>query len=457
MQGGVAGLLAGFLHSLVEGFGHHEVIGSRSVIIGRDAMSPPQLARDAPVVDVFHPVAVGVLELFGDKAAHDGFQGWFGQMLHLEEPLQRDFRLDHRFGAFGGAHLVGVGFHFFQQTFFGQFLFDGLAHCETVHALVVQPVLVEGSVVVEDVDDFQTVFVAQHLVVDIVRRGSLQAAGTEFDVHVFVFDHRDAASDDGHDDAFAVKVPVAWVVRVDAHGRIAEDGFGTGGGHYDIVIGTFHVVTQVVQFALLFDIDHFFVRDGGEGFRVPVDHAVSAVDEPLVVQVDEYVRNGAGQVLVHGELGAVPVAGGAQFLELLEDDTPVLAGPIPGVFQELFAREVGFLDPLFLQAGHHFGFRSDRGVVHARYPAGVVAFHSGAAHQKILDGVVHHVAHVKHPGDVRRGNDDGVGFTRRVDFRVEVTALHPVIVPFVLQVFRVVLRRYVHVFSGLFALCRCEN
>ena len=81
----------------------------------------------------------------------------------------------------------------------------------------------------------------------------------------------------------------------------------------------------------------------------------------------------------------------------------------------------------------------------------------GAAHQKILDGVVHHVPHVKHPGDVRRGNDDGVGFTRRVDFRVEVTALHPVIVPFVLQVFRVVLRRYVHVFSGLFALCRCEN
>ena len=38
------------------------LIGRRG-IVSRDAMPPPQLAADAPILHVLHPVAVGVLEL----------------------------------------------------------------------------------------------------------------------------------------------------------------------------------------------------------------------------------------------------------------------------------------------------------------------------------------------------------------------------------------------------------
>jgi hypothetical protein len=79
----------------------------RLVVPRRHALPPPQLARNAPVAHVLHPVAVGVrtLRMQLHAAVVHHLQGGFGQ-LHLHEPLEREARLDHRIGALAVAHLV---------------------------------------------------------------------------------------------------------------------------------------------------------------------------------------------------------------------------------------------------------------------------------------------------------------------------------------------------------------
>ena len=59
-------------------------------------MSPPQLPRDTPVVNVAHPLEVGLGVILGDEldlALLDDFDGAVGQRLNLHEPLGREPRL----------------------------------------------------------------------------------------------------------------------------------------------------------------------------------------------------------------------------------------------------------------------------------------------------------------------------------------------------------------------------
>ena len=62
--------------------------------------------------------------------------------------------------------------------------------------------------------------------------------------------------------------------------------------------------------ALLLFIDDLLGREGGEGLRIPVYHAQTAIDKALVVEVDEDLDNALGTLLVHRKGRAVPVAAG---------------------------------------------------------------------------------------------------------------------------------------------------
>ena len=68
--------------------GNH--VASFREVVSRDAVTPPELAADAPVLDIFEPVTIGVfvfsrVEL--DVVVHDRSECDFGKVLHFEEPL----------------------------------------------------------------------------------------------------------------------------------------------------------------------------------------------------------------------------------------------------------------------------------------------------------------------------------------------------------------------------------
>ena len=85
------------------------------------------------------------------------------------------------------------------------------------------------------------------------------------------------------------------------------------------------------EVALLLTVDDLLGREGGEGFRIPVHHAQAAIDETLVIEVDEDLDDALRALHVHGEGGTVPVAAGTQTAQLLENDAAVLVSPFPGV------------------------------------------------------------------------------------------------------------------------------
>ena len=294
------------------------------------------MPRDAPVLDVLHPVAVRILE-FGrnqpDFVFHDRFESRLGQFGHLQKPLHRQLRLDRHVGAFRISHLVGIGFDLFEQAGVGEVFLDLPADFETVHAGVAFAVLVQRTVIVENVDDFEVVFFAEHVVVHVVGRGHFQRAGSEFDVDVLVVDHRNRTVDERHQHARILRqIPVARVVRVDAQRRVAEDRFRPRRGYDDVTRRSFDFVAQVVQLPLRFAVDDLFVGKGGLRGGVPVDHSYAAVDFTFFIQVDEYFDDAFAQRRVHREFGTLPVARSAEFAQLVQDDAAVFLFPLPSVF-----------------------------------------------------------------------------------------------------------------------------
>ena len=75
-------------------------------------MTPPELARDTPVVNVAHPFEISLLILLrrkADDARLHRLNRFVRQRLNLDEPLRGQPRLHHSFAAVAladGVHIV---------------------------------------------------------------------------------------------------------------------------------------------------------------------------------------------------------------------------------------------------------------------------------------------------------------------------------------------------------------
>ena len=152
-QRGVAALLYGLHKRLLLSFGHNEAAAGKEIC--GDAVTPPKMTRDAPVLDVGHPVTVKVLE-FGwhifDIIRLYGFKSGFGKVFHLYKPLHRQFRLDNRVSTFGMSHLVDIILHLLYEPCGFKVNHDLLAHIKAVHAHIHATLFGDSAVVVEYVD-----------------------------------------------------------------------------------------------------------------------------------------------------------------------------------------------------------------------------------------------------------------------------------------------------------------
>ena len=128
------------------------------------------------------------------------------------------------------------------------------------------------------------------------------------------------------------------------------------------------------------------------------------------MQLDEHLDDGARQPLVHRKTFARPVAGGAEPLQLVDDDAAALRLPLPDPLEKFGAAHVAAarLLPLHqLPLDHHLG--RDAGVIGAGLPQHVAAAHPLEAAENVLQRVVERVAHMQRAGHVRRRDHDGEG------------------------------------------------
>ena len=379
-------------------------------------MTPPKLTRDTPVLDIFKPVTVSVLILGGielEFVVHDGGQSEVSKVLHLEEPLHREFRFDSNTSTFGTTYLVGVGFYLLHESCFLKVLLNLSAHVETVHAYVHACGFRERAVVVENVDRGEIILLTEHVVINIVSGSHLKATSTKLDIYIFIFNNRDATTNDGHNDVLAFEPFILGVIRIDTHGRIAHDGFGASSCNYCITTFsiTFYLIAEVIKFRIFFLIHNFLVRECGLSSGVPVYHAHTTINQSLIVEVNKNLDNAFRALIVHGESGAIPVARRTYTAQLLKDDTTMFFGPFPSVLQEFFTGKVGLLNTAFSKSIYYLCFGCYRSVVGTRHPTSILTFHTRTAHENVLNGVVEHVPHVEHTSNIGWRNHHGVGLT----------------------------------------------
>ena len=396
---------------------------------GGNLVAPPELAGDAPVVDVLHPVGVGLGEPLGDEPdlpVVDHPEGLLGQGGHLYEPLGGDQGLHVVVAAVAGAHVVAVVLGLDEVALLLQVLHDGLAALVAVHAVVGAAVFVDGPVVVDAPDDLQVVPQAHLEVVGVVGGGHLHRAGAEAQLHVFVGHDGDLPVHDGQDACLAHQVLEPLVLRVHRHAGVAHHGLRPGGGHHQIPAAVGQGVADIPQVAGLVLVLHLRVGEGRQTVGAPVDDAAALVDEALVIELAEGLPHRPGAALVHGEPGPVPVAGGAQLLLLLDDAAAVLALPVPHPLQELLPAQVVAGQALLgAQLLLHLDLGGDAGVVRAGHPQRLVALHPLVADQDVLEGGVHGVAHVELARDVGGRHDDAEGLLVRVGGGLEAARIHP--------------------------------
>ncbi len=186
----------------------------------------------------------------------------------------------------------------------------------------------------------------------------------------------------------------------------------------------------MVEVALLLLGDDLLVAQGGEGDGAPVHHPLATVDQPLAVEINEDLLHLAGVGLVHCEALARPVAGGAEFLQLVDDDAAVLFLPYPDLLQEVLAAEVvPCLFLLLAELALDDSLGGDAGVVGPGKPENLVSCLAGAAGEDVLQGVVEDVAECQDAGDIRRWYDDRVGGGGGCRVGCEATGIDPLRVP----------------------------
>ena len=397
------------------------------VVPGRDTVSPPQLAGNAPVLDVAHPLEIGSGPVLGDEpdaAVLHRRNRRFGQRARAHIPLLRQQGLDQRSASIAAGHHVAVILDSVQQPFGLQFFQDSLPGVESVQsAEACRNGVVERGGLVEYVDGLQAVSLADLEVVEVVGRGDLHAPGAELGVDVVVGNDGDPPLGQWQQHFPADKVPIALVVGMHGDGRIAQHRLGPRGGDHQEVVAVEERISKPPDLPDFFRDQHFKVRNRRVQHRVPVDQPLAAVDQPFLVEPHEDLGDRLAEFRVHGEAVAGPVHRCAQPPDLPGDGVPGVFLPFPHPAHEGVPPQFPPRPAFGVQQPLHDHLRGDAGVVGSHLPERVVAAHPVIADQRIHDGVLEGVAHVHGTGHVGRRNDDAIALA--MPRRLEITCLLP--------------------------------
>ena len=263
-------------------------------------------------------------------------------------------------------------------------------------------------VLADDGDLLEPVRAADLEVVRVVAGRDLQRAGAELGLDVLVGDDLQPPADERQDRRLADQARVAVVVRMDGDRGVGEHRLRPDGRDGDRPAAARKRVVDVVEGVGDLAVLDLEVGDRRPRAGVPVDHPVVAVDEALVVEVDEDLLDRARVRRVEREPLVLVVARRAEPLELLDDRGAVLVAPAPDALDELLAAQRLAAGALGDQQALDLGLGGDARMVGAEDPLRALPAHAGEPDQRVLHRAIERVPHVQRPRDVRERDRDRV-------------------------------------------------
>ncbi len=218
------------------------------------------------------------------------------------------------------------------------------------------------------------------------------------------------------------------------HRHVGQHGFGARGCNLDIVApvgqrdAVFKRIAEVPErtlHILRFDLE---IADRGLELGVPVDQPLVAVDQPVVIKIDEGLGHRRAEMRVHGELFAAPVHRAAEAAQLARDRAAAFLFPLPHLGHEILAAVIGALVLLRLQLAFDDHLRGNARMVGAHHPQRILAAQPLVTDHDVLQRIVERMADMQAAGDVGRRIDDRVRL-RIGAFGAEEAFLFPMRVP----------------------------
>ncbi len=403
-------------------------------------MSPPQLAGNAPVLDVFQPLLERVVKAFRHKRdsllALLVFEHLVGERAHLDKPLFRQVRLHDHACALGMPDLVRVLLDVVDHTVLFKIGHERLAAFEPVHAFVLVGHGVHRAVVVHADRHVESIFFREREVVGVVSRRTFHDGRSKFHVDVVVGHDWQRLSVGRVDGVLANQVLVALVVWMNEDRLVGEHRFRARRGDDEFFPGFHNFVFEVIHVAHDFLVLNFDVAQRGAGLRIPVDDALALVNQPVVVQVDKHFANGLRQSFIHCEALARVVKRQAKLGPLFANGGGVFLLPLPRPVQKFLAADVVAGNSLVFEAGVDFGLRRDAGMIHTGQPQHVKALQALVARQDILDRRVPGVSEMELASYIGWRDDDTIRALRQIP-RGKIPLVNPLVIAVFLH-FRVV-------------------
>jgi len=380
-------------------------------------MTPPQLARDAPGLDVFEPVEPGLLPGLGDDpdvAVLHRLQRGKRELGRIDIPLVGEPWLNDDSGAVAVRRRDDAILDVDQSAFLFEPGDDGLARLfpreaeqilrdEAVLRLHHESLSVEH---VKHVGGLEPRALADLEVVEVVTGRDLHRAGAELGIGMLVGDDGNQAPGDRVFELLADQSAIALVLRMHRDRHVREHRLGPRGRDLDRAAVIGERVAERPELALdvlRLDLE---VADRGLELGIPVHEALFAIDEVALVELDESVSDRALIALVHGEALVCPVAGGSEPPQLACDRAARLRLPFPHMLEESLPPNFRAVDPLAREIALHDHLRRDPCMVRPDDPQSVLAEHPLAAGEDVLQRVVERMPDVERAGDIRRRHHD---------------------------------------------------
>mmetsp|Transcript_15329 Transcript_15329/g.28931 ORF Transcript_15329/g.28931 Transcript_15329/m.28931 type:complete len:357 (-) Transcript_15329:484-1554(-) len=220
-------------------------------LVRGNPVSPPQLPRDAPLLNVFQPVVPSLVVELGEDlqlAFPQGFDAPVCQIFAVHPPLRLQVGLNDVLGSGAEAQPHFVRLLSDPQALLLQRLFHGAAGFKAMLALEVATVLVDLAVLCEHVDLLQAVPDTSLEVIVVVCRRDFHAASPKLLVHHGVCNyHHFPVWEERVFKLLPVEGLVPLILRVNSHGGVTKHGLQTRGGHDQSILRSLDGILELAK------------------------------------------------------------------------------------------------------------------------------------------------------------------------------------------------------------------